>query len=65
MDGLVGIFSTFTCYFGGMLLALLINSKIKGKVLASNFVITIAVPGFISLLVMRALLGSQGVINNY
>lgn len=60
------IFSTFTCYFGGMLLALLINSKgIKGKGFwRTIFVITIAVPGFISLLVMRTLLGSQGVINN-
>lgn len=60
------IFSTFTCYFGGMLLALLINSKgIKGKSFwRTIFVITIAVPGFISLLVVRTMLGGQGTFNN-
>jgi arabinogalactan oligomer/maltooligosaccharide transport system permease protein len=60
------IFATFTCYFGGMFLAMLINQKgIKGKSFwRTIFVITIAVPGFISLLIIRPMLDSQGTINN-
>jgi arabinogalactan oligomer/maltooligosaccharide transport system permease protein len=60
------IFATFTCYFGGMFLALLINQRgIKGKSFwRTAFVITIAVPGFISLLIIRPMLDSQGTINN-
>ena len=59
------IFATFTCYFGGILLALLINKKgIKGKkVFRTIFILTIAIPQFISLLACRNILGEWGPIN--
>ena len=59
------IFATFTCYFGGILLAVLINKKgLKGKkVFRTVFIMTIAIPQFISLLVMRNLLMEEGPIN--
>ena len=60
------IFSTFTCYIGGMLLALLINRKgIKFKGLwRTIFVISTAVPQFVTLLLISKLLGDTGAINN-
>lgn len=60
------VFATFTCYFGGILLALLINKKgIKGKkIFRTIFILTIAVPQFISLLACRNLFGEWGPINN-
>ncbi len=53
-------FATFTNYFGGMLLALLINKKgIRLKKLwRTLFVLTIAVPQFVSLLIMSLMLFS-------
>lgn len=59
------IFATLTCYFGGIILALLINKKgLKGqKVFRTIFILTIAVPQFISLLAVRNLLGEYGPIN--
>ena len=59
------IFATLTCYFGGIVLALLINKKgLKGKKLFRTiFIFTIAVPQFISLLAVRNLLGEYGPIN--
>jgi len=59
------IFATFTCYFGGILLAVLINKKgLKGKkVFRTIFILTIAIPQFISLLVMRNLLMESGPVN--
>ena len=53
-------FATFTNYFGGMLLAMLINKKgirLK-KFWRTVFVITIAVPQFVSLLIMSLMLFS-------
>ena len=60
------ILATVTCYFGGILLALLINKKgLKGKkIFRTFFVITIAVPQFISLLAVRNLFNSTGPINS-
>ncbi len=60
-----GFVATFTCYFGGMFLAMLINSKgIYGKkVWRTIFVITMAIPAFISLLVVSTMLGEKGIIN--
>ena len=60
------ILATFTCYFGGILLAVLINKKgLKfKKVFRTIFILTIAIPQFISLLVMRNLLMSTGPINS-
>ena len=59
------VFSTFSCYFCGMLLAILINMKgirLKG-LWRTIFVITMAVPSFVSLLVLRIVLQPQGALN--
>ncbi|HNX15927.1 MAG TPA: sugar ABC transporter permease [Bacilli bacterium] len=59
------VFATFTCYFGGILLAILINKKgIRfKKVFRTVFILTIAIPQFISLLAMRNILSGQGPVN--
>lgn len=60
------VLATITCFFFGVLLALLINTKglkLKG-VWRTIFVITLAVPQFISLLIMRNLLNGAGPINS-
>lgn len=59
------IFATFSNYIIGMILALMINKKsIKFKALwRTLFVITIAVPQFVSLLLMNQMLQDDGVIN--
>ena len=59
------IFATFTCYFGGIILAILINKKgLKGKkIFRTIFILTIAIPQFISLLAVRNILGPYGPIN--
>jgi arabinogalactan oligomer/maltooligosaccharide transport system permease protein len=59
------VFATFTNYFGGIFLAILINKKeIKLKNLwRTIFVITIAIPSFIGLLVCRTMLNQHGIIN--
>lgn len=59
------ILATITCFFFGILLALLINTKgLKFKGLwRTIFVITMAVPQFVSLLIMRNLLNGSGPIN--
>jgi len=58
-------FATFTNYFGGMLLAIMINIKsLKFKKLwRTVFVITISIPAFVSLMVIRAMLNPHGIIN--
>ena len=58
-------FATFLNYILGMLLAILINSKLVRlkKMWRTIFVITIAVPQFVSLLLMSKLLADQGTIN--
>lgn len=59
------VFSTFTCYFMGMFLAMLINMKgirFKG-IWRTVFVMTMAVPAFVSLLVLRVVLAPQGALN--
>ena len=60
-----GFAATFTCYFGGIFLAMIINSKgIRGKkVWRTIFVITMAIPAFISLLVVGTMLGERGIVN--
>lgn len=59
------IFATFTNYILGMIVALMINKKgIKLKSLwRTLFVITIAVPQFVSLLLMNQMLQTNGAIN--
>ncbi len=60
-----GFLATFTCYFGGMILAMIINSKgIKFKKFwRTIFVFTMAVPSFISLRVVATMLGERGIFN--
>ena len=60
------ICATLTCYFGGIILALLINKKgLNGKkIFRTLFIMTIAVPQFISLLAVRNLLGEYGPFNS-
>ncbi len=59
------VFATFTNYFGGMLLAILINMKGINykKFWRTIFVITIAVPSFVTLLVIRIMLSDHGALN--
>lgn len=59
------LFSTFLNYILGMLLAMLINrrgTKIKG-LWRTIFVLSIAVPQFVSLLVMKSMLQPDGAVN--
>jgi arabinogalactan oligomer/maltooligosaccharide transport system permease protein len=60
------VLATFTCFFGGLLLALLLNSKRTRfvKVWRTGFVITVAVPQFVSLMLIRFFLGDNGIVNN-
>jgi arabinogalactan oligomer/maltooligosaccharide transport system permease protein len=59
------IFATFTCYFGGIFLGILINKKgVKFKTLwRTIFILTIAMPQFVSLLAIRNILGELGPVN--
>lgn len=59
------LFATATSFFFGVLLALLLNKKgIKGKkVYRTLFVLTMAVPQFISLLIMQNMLHASGPVN--
>ncbi|EMG27310.1 multiple sugar ABC transporter permease component [Listeria fleischmannii 1991] len=60
-------FATFTCFFFGVVLAVMLNAKgvIGKKVMRTLFVITMAVPPFVSLLVMKNLLHASGPINTF
>lgn len=64
-DFVWAVSATFLNYILGMVLALMINKKgIKGKkVWRTIFVITIAVPQFVSLLLMSRLFGDSGPVN--
>lgn len=61
------LFATFTTYFGGIILALLLNSKytIAPKIWRVLFVVTIAVPQFVSLLLIRSMFANNGIVNHY
>lgn len=60
-------FATFTTYFGGILLSLLINNKKTKlpKLWRTLFVITIAVPQFVSLLLVRNFFADNGIFNTF
>ena len=57
--------ATFTCFIGGILLALLINSEgVKlPKMWRTLFVIAIAVPQFVTLILVRNFFADQGIFN--
>lgn len=59
------VFATFTTYFGGILLAKFLNNpKTKcSKLWRTLFVVTIAVPQFVSLLVVRNFFANAGIVN--
>ncbi len=61
------IFATFSNYIAGMIVALMINKKgIKLKSLwRTLFVVVIAVPQFVSLLLMSQMLQENGAINQF
>lgn len=58
-------FATFTTYIGGILLSLLLNSKktVGVKLWRLLLVITIAVPQFVSLLLVRNFFSNGGIVN--
>ena len=58
-------FATFTTYFGGILLAMFINNnKTKAKRLwRSLFIVAIAVPQFVTLLLVRNFFADTGIVN--
>jgi arabinogalactan oligomer/maltooligosaccharide transport system permease protein len=60
-------FATFLNYFGGIFLASLINKKgIKGKkIWRTLFIITMATPQFVSLLIMNQMFASNGPVNQF
>ena len=60
------IFATFLNFFFGMILAIVINRKETHckAFWRTCFVISIAVPQFVSLLVVRTMLQQQGAVNN-
>ena len=59
------VLATFTCFIGGILLALLINSEgVKfPKMWRTLFVIAIAVPQFVTLILVRNFFADQGIFN--
>jgi arabinogalactan oligomer/maltooligosaccharide transport system permease protein len=61
------LLATFSCFFGGLLLAMLINKRsIKCKPLfRSIFVISMAMPQFVSLLVMRTFFDNYGPLQTF
>ena len=61
------VFATFTCYFLGMFVAIMINKKgIKlKKVWRTILVLTIAIPQFISLLYVSKLFADKGIVLTY
>ena len=61
------LLATFTCFFGGLLLAMLINKKtVKFKVIyRSLFVVSMAMPQFVSLLVMHSFFDDYGPLHQF
>ncbi len=59
------LFSTVTTYLGGILLSLLLNSKKTRcpKLWRTLFIVTIAVPQFVSLLLIRNFFANNGIVN--
>lgn len=59
--------ATFTTYFGGIILALLINNKntkLK-KMWRTLFVAAISVPQFVTLLLLRNFFANTGIVNSF
>ena len=58
--------ATFTTFIGGILLALLINAKVTRfkKFWRTLFIVTIAVPQFVTLLLVRKFFADAGIVNS-
>ena len=58
-------FATLTTYLGGILMSLLLNSKLTrgARLWRTMLVVTIAVPQFVSLLLMRNFFANNGIVN--
>ncbi len=58
-------FATFTTYIGGILLSLLLNNKKTRmpRLWRTLFIVTIAVPQFVSLLLVRNFFSNGGIVN--
>lgn len=59
------VFATFTTYIGGILLSLFLNNKRTKlpKLWRALFIVTIAVPQFVSLLLVRNFFADNGIFN--
>jgi len=60
------LFATFTTYIGGIMLAMLINNPATKlpKLWRTLFMVTIAVPQFVSLLLVRNFFADSGIVNS-
>lgn len=60
-------FATLTNYFGGIMVSLMLNSKLTKmtKLWRTMLVVTIAVPQFVSLLLMRYFFANTGIANSF
>lgn len=61
------VLATFTCYIGGIALAMFINNKrthLK-KMWRTCFIVAMAVPQFVSLLLVRNFFADQGIVNTF
>ncbi len=61
------VFATITTYLGGILMSILVNSRYTKfpKLWRTLFVITIAVPQFVSLLLVRNFFADNGIMNTF
>lgn len=61
------VFATITTYLGGILMSMLINSKYTKlpRMWRTLFVVTIAVPQFVSLLLVRNFFANNGIMNTF
>ena len=59
------VLATFTCYIGGILVAILINNKKTKlqKFWRTGFMVAMAVPQFVSLLLVRTMFLNNGLVN--
>lgn len=59
------VLATFTCYIGGILMAMLINNRnTRGKKFwRTCFMVAMAVPQFVSLLLVRNFFADMGIVN--
>ena len=60
-------FATLSTYFGGILMSLLLNNKktVCPRLWRTLLVITIAVPQFVSLLLVRNFFANEGIVNTF